>query len=127
MIAARRQELADNLLALQKGLEEQEKLLTIKQSQLEIFAASLSDLLRRRSRHGEIEVLVEQVYLWRKQAGALNRSSRHLEKIDQLVAQAKNGTPAQISLSIRDCGAMLVDRQEFIDLAFRLIEQQHEA
>ncbi len=102
MIATRKQELADNLLALQKGLEEQEKLLTIKQSQLEILAASLSEILRQRSRHGEIEVLVEQVYLWRKQAWALNRSSRHLEKIDQLVAQAKNGIPAQISLSIRD-------------------------
>ena len=92
-----------------------------KERQVKAFAASLSELLREKSHAGKIEVLKEQIYLWRRQALALKRSQRHLEKIDSLIEAANNTVSPKISISIRDCGALLYDQQEFMELAFTLI------
>ena len=108
---------------LQESLETKENNLLEKERQLKTFAASLSELLREKSQEGKIEVLKEQIYLWRRQALALKRSQRHLEKIDSLIEATKSNTSSNLSISIRDCGALLYDQQEFTELAFTLIAE----
>ena len=112
------------MLSLQKKLEHKEKLLDFRQQELEDFAASLGNLLQKSSIDGKVEVLPSQVFLWRRQAGALNRSQEHLKKIDRLVDIARDVYSTKVSLSIRDCGAMLMDQKEFVELAFKLIDDR---
>ena len=109
---------------MQTNLKHKERLLDFRQQELENFAASLGHLLQKSSIDGKVEVLPSQIFLWRRQAGALNRSKSHLDKIDRLVDIARDVLSESVLLSIRDCGAMLMDTKEFTDLAFKLINDK---
>lgn len=73
--------------------------------------------------------------LWHKQAVAIERSPKHLSKIERILAIARKEAAenrsalATVEISVRDYGAMLRDQQDFNELAFRLIgkRQQQES
>lgn len=68
--------------------------------------------------------------LWRRQAEAIERSPKHLSKIDRILALAREKTAGNkdalltVEIPVRDYGVLLRDRQEFNELAFRLIGER---
>ena len=95
---------------------------------LETKAEVLAQLfLQRMQRNERAEVTVGDLELWHRQAKALERSPTHLRKIDQIlavarerVAENKSALPT-VDIPVRDYGAMIRDRSEFNELAFRLM------
>ena len=100
---------------------------------LETKAEVLAQLfLQRMQRNERAEVTLGDLELWHRQAKAIERSSTHLRKIDQIlavarerVAEDKSALPT-VDIPVRDYGAMLRDRSEFNELAFRLIVERKE-
>ena len=98
---------------------------------LETKAEVLAQLfLQRIQRNERAEVTVGDLELWHRQAKAIERSSTHLRKIDQIlavarerVAEDKSALPT-VDIPVRDYGAMIRDRFEFNELAFRLIVER---
>ena len=68
--------------------------------------------------------------LWRRQAEAIERSQKHLSKIDRILALAREKTAGNkdalltVEIPVRDYGAMLRDQEDFNSLAFRLVEER---
>ncbi len=115
-------------------LQHKEQQLEADRRTLEVKAEVLAQLfLQRVQRNESAEVTVGNLEIWQKQAKALKRSSSHLRKIDQILALArdklagnKSALPT-VEIPVRDYGAMLRDRYDFNELAFRLIvERQQE-
>lgn len=100
---------------------------------LETKAEVLAQLfLQRMQRNERAEVTVGDLELWHRQAKAIERSPSHLRKIDQILAVAreriaenKSALPT-VDIPVRDYGAMIRDRFEFNELAFRLIVERKE-
>ncbi len=98
---------------------------------LETKAEVLAQLfLQRIQRNERAEVTVGDLELWHRQAKAIDRSPTHLRKIDQIlavarerVAENKSALPT-VEIPVRDYGAMIRDRFEFNELAFRLIVER---
>ena len=98
---------------------------------LETKAEVLAQLfLQRMQRNERAEVTVGDLELWHRQAKAIERSPTHLRKIDQIlavarerVAEDKSALPT-VDIPVRDYGAMIRDRFEFNELAFRLIVER---
>lgn len=105
------------LKAYERGLEGKAEILT----QLFIQRIKSSALC---------EVSLGNLELWLKQAEAIERSPKHLIKIERILAQARKETVENkdalptVEISVRDYGAMLRDQQEFNELAFRLIGER---
>ena len=70
--------------------------------------------------------------LWLKQAEAIERSPKHLNKIERSIAKAREGTAGNndalptVEIPVRDYEVMLRDQQEFNELAFRLIGERQQ-
>ena len=100
---------------------------------LETKAEVLAQLfLQRIQRNERAEVTLGDLELWHRQAKAIERSSTHLRKIDQIlavarerVAENKSALPT-VDIPVRDYGAMIRDRSEFNELAFRLMVERKE-
>lgn len=95
---------------------------------LEGKAEILTQLFIQRIKNAALsEVSLGNLELWRRQAEAIERSPKHLIKIERLIAKAREDTAENkdalptVEISARDYGAMLRDQQEFNELAFRLI------
>ena len=98
---------------------------------LETKAEVLAQLfLQRMQRNERAEVTVGDLELWHRQAKAIERSPTHLRKIDQILAVAKERVAENksaiptVEIPVRDYGAMIRDRSEFNELAFRLIVER---
>ena len=112
-------------------LQHKEQQLEADKRSLETKAEVLAQLfLQRIQRNERAEVTVGDLELWHRQAKAIERSSTHLRKIDQIlavarerVAEDKSALPT-VDIPVRDYGAMIRDRFEFNELAFRLIVER---
>ena len=98
---------------------------------LETKAEVLAQLfLQRMQRNERAEVTLGDLELWHRQAKAIERSPTHLRKIDQILAVAKERVAENksaiptVEIPVRDYGAMIRDRSEFNELAFRLIVER---
>lgn len=114
-------------------LQHKEQQLETDRRSLEVKAEVLAQLfLQRLQRTKNAEVTVGDLELWQRQAKALKRSSSHLRKIDQILALArdklagnKSALPT-VEIPVRDYGAMIRDRYEFNEFAFRLIVERQQ-
>ena len=112
-------------------LQHKEQQLEANKRSLETKAEVLAQLfLQRMQRNERAEVTLGDLELWHRQAKAIERSSTHLRKIDQIlavarerVAEDKSALPT-VDIPVRDYGAMIRDRFEFNELAFRLIVER---
>lgn len=68
--------------------------------------------------------MVEDLFLWRRQAKALGRSKKHLQAIDRILDRAKESLDPILEISINDYGCLFQDRQSFINKAFELMTQE---
>lgn len=114
-------------------LQHKEQQLETDRRSLEVKAEVLAQLfLQRIQRNERAEVTLSDLELWHRQAKAIERSPTHLRKIDQILAVArerivenKSALPI-VEIPVRDYGAMIRDRSEFTELAFRLIVERKE-
>lgn len=100
---------------------------------LEGKAEILTQLFIQRIKNSALcEVSLGNLELWLKQAKAIERSPKHLIKIERLIAKAREETAGNkdalptVEIPVRDYGAMLRDQQEFNELAFRLIGERQQ-
>ena len=112
-------------------LQHKEQQLEADKRSLETKAEVLAQLfLQRMQRNERAEVTVGDLELWHRQAKAIERSPTHLRKIDQILAVAKERVAENksaiptVEIPVRDYGAMIRDRSEFNELAFRLIVER---
>lgn len=114
-------------------MQHKEQQLEADKRSLETKAEVLAQLfLQRMQRNERAEVTVGDLELWHRQAEAMERSPTHLRKINQIlavarkkVAENKSALPT-VEIPVRDYGAMIRDRSEFNELAFRLIVERKE-
>ena len=114
-------------------MQHKEQQLEADKRSLETKAEVLAQLfLQRTQRNENAEVTLGDLELWHRQAKAIERSPTHLRKIDQIltvakerVAENKSALPT-VDIPVRDYGAMLRDRSEFNELAFRLMVERKE-
>jgi hypothetical protein len=97
---------------------------------LELQKEVLAQLYRQWIRDNErVKTTLGNLELWRKQARALDRSSKHLAKIDRLIASAReelkqtSASLPTVEIPLYDYKALLRDQSDFNSLAFRLIEE----
>lgn len=113
-------------------LQHKEQQLEAGTRSLETKAEVLAQLfLQRMQRNERVEVTVGDLELWQRQAKAMERSPTHLRKIDQIlavarerVAENKSALPT-VDIPVRDYGAMMRDRSEFNELAFKLMAERN--
>ena len=113
-------------------LQHKEQQLEAGTRSLETKAEVLAQLfLQRTQRNERAEVTLGDLELWHRQAKALERSPSHLRKIDQIltvarerVAENKSALPT-VDIPVRDYGAMIRDRSDFNELAFKLMVERN--
>ena len=114
-------------------LQHKEQQLEADKRSLETKTEVLAQLFLQRMQSNErAEVTLGDLELWHRQAKAIERSPTHLRKIDQIVAVAKERVAEDksalptVDIPVRDYGAMIRDRSEFNELAFRLMVERKE-
>ncbi len=121
LIVAENSELVEELTAAWSQVHQKEAEFQDKEERINKTIAFLSPVYREKTKDGKIEVFVERIFLWRRQALAISRSENHLKTIDKILARAKNSILPAIEISIRDYSAMLQDEREFLYVAFRCL------
>ena len=114
-------------------LQHKEQQVEAEKRSLETKAEVLAQLfLQRIQRNERAEVTVGDLELWHRQAKAIERSPSHLRKIDQIlavarekVAENKSALPT-VDIPVRDYGAMMRDRSDFNELAFKLMAERQD-
>lgn len=83
---------------------------------LELRAASLSQ-----SSSQTIQISLREIKIWKRQAKAIGRSSRHLDSIDIVLQDAKKGDDF-VEISEKVFQVRCIDQDEFNQKAFHLME-----
>jgi hypothetical protein len=90
----------------------------------------LAQLYRQWLRDNErVKTTLGTLELWRKQATAIGRSTKHLAKIERLIVEAKEelkqtgASLPTVHIPLFDYKVLLRDQSDFNELAFRLIDE----
>lgn len=93
----------------------------------------LAQLYRQWIRDNErVKITFGNLELWRKQATAIGRSTKHLTKIERLIVEAKEelkqtgASLPTVHIPLFDYKVLLRDQSDFNELAFRLIEEHRQ-
>ncbi|NJO93162.1 MAG: hypothetical protein HC820_00160 [Hydrococcus sp. RM1_1_31] len=100
---------------------------------LELQKEVLAQLYRQWIRDNErVKITFGNLELWRKQATAIGRSTKHLTKIERLIVEAKEelkqtgASLPTVHIPLFDYKVLLRDQSDFNELAFRLIEEHRQ-
>ena len=133
MISVQKHELADSVASTLSQLELREEKLRAQERDLKVNADVLAQLYRQWLINADlVKVSLGELELWREQAEAIERSSTHLQTIDEIILSLKRGMEEEHDL-LPTCEVDLVvyqtmmrDQTKFNQLAFALIAEHNQ-